>query len=203
MSKFKVGDIIVGKKSSNVYCHTAKKNGFVGEVTYTRATEIEVKTLKSKTGFTGDCFWVDPEHFKLKKDDSKTIVKVSPPYVYALKDGKVGISKCRDSDEFDEEFGKKLAEAKLNGDKKEEESLIKEKYPPKRVLFDSRGVELKAGDEVVAFGVNSNYFIKKNVREDYIGYRGRVKMWVEGMEMNCNDETGEIKGWEVYKLAKK
>jgi len=153
MSKFKVGDIIVGKKSSNVYCHTAKKNGFVGEVTYTRATEIEVKTLKSKTGFTGDCFWVDPEHFKLKKDDSKTIVKVSPP--------------------------------------------------SKRVLFDSRGVELKAGDEVVAFGVNSNYFIKKNVREDYIGYRGRVKMWVEGMEMNCNDETGEIKGWEVYKLAKK
>jgi len=69
MSEFKVGDIVVGRKSSNQYYHTAKNKGFVGEViSLTSDGMIEVKVLKSETRFIGSCFWVGSRHFKLKKD---------------------------------------------------------------------------------------------------------------------------------------
>jgi len=206
MSKFKVGDIIVGKDSgNNIYSHTAKKKGFVGEVIDTCATEIKVKILKSKTGFIGSCFWVDSEHFKLKKDDSKAIVKAIPPFVYALKDGKVGIAQCRDGDEFDEKFGTKLALARLSNDDVGAKELIEKKYPKEieHKLFDSRGIELEEGDEVVYISEETGRTFTGEVVFEYVLHLEKTELFVTGIESSCNDETGEITNWEVYKLAKK
>jgi len=69
MSEFKVGDIVVGRKSSNQYYHTAKNKGFVGEIiSLSSDGTIRVKILRSESGMIGSCFTVGARHFKLKKD---------------------------------------------------------------------------------------------------------------------------------------
>ena len=70
-----------------------------------------------------DCYWVSYDNLKpIDQDEIDYVVR--PPYVYAIKDGEIGISKCHSDDKFDEEFGKKLAKARLEGDKATENEIL-------------------------------------------------------------------------------
>ena len=84
MSKFKVGDIIVGREGSNTYCVTSKENDFVG-----RIIEIDTKCIDDKTirvevikckdkDYIGYRYWVDPNKFELKVTKKKKIYLASP-----------------------------------------------------------------------------------------------------------------------------
>ena len=73
MSKFKIGDIIVGEESSNIYSWTCKKSNFVGQVLdlYGEGT-IAVKVIESDHTIIGKVFsCVNSEHFKLKEKRKK------------------------------------------------------------------------------------------------------------------------------------
>ena len=67
MNKFKKGDVIVGKESSDCYSITSKKNNFEGVVMEVCGeTDIRVKQTKGDMN-TGNRFYVESKHFELKK----------------------------------------------------------------------------------------------------------------------------------------
>ena len=70
-----------------------------------------------------------------------------------------------------------------------------------RVLFDRNGKTLKSGDSVFVLDKLSGQNFQSIVKEDFLEFRDRVKLYIEGVECICNDRTGEIdENWDVYKL---
>lgn len=77
--KFKVGDIIVGKESSNEhYCITCKNNKFVGRVecvydSYYEDIEVRVLKVEEDEDDIGALLQVHSGHFELLKNNLKTV----------------------------------------------------------------------------------------------------------------------------------
>lgn len=95
----------------NAYCSTYTE-GSIGSDEFDATLKTSAEEFKEKFCYT------KPEN------DTTTRIVVQQPYIYALKNGKVGLAKCHKDDTFNPIFGKGLAIARLEGDKEKEDELL-------------------------------------------------------------------------------
>ena len=215
MSKFKVGDIIVGKDGNpGKYNLTSCERGFKGIIVEVFekdiwGDDIRVEITESMLSKEiGSRVPVESDNFLLADRLISTPIQpnivIEKPYIYAISKGKVGISKCKVADDFDEEFGKKLAIARLNEDAEEEARLIEEKFPHTPILFDSNGLELVHGDKVILLHEGKESIGERLVVFEVSEHSNRADLFIRGIRDSCDDKTGKIDDrWTVYKLATK
>lgn len=224
MSKFKVGDVVVGtNKSDSRYAITTKKGGFVGKVTDVYSDEcIEVKILKHNNPKTiGHIYDVNSHYFELEHESNKPTNKceihitVNGNITHAvLKENgtvtKRAEAKCSPEDIFDFKVGAQLAfERLLELDGTEPIEEKKEPFVPHlRATWNNE--HLGAIGELSPFkDMFGRALCVGDVVELFdewgdshgmvsIVHTQREGFFVMSIQFNC-EQDGTIKDWKIWK----
>lgn len=206
-SKFKVGDKV--RAIDNRYYYTRVDYGWTGEVVEVNRTgQFMAKTLSGNYSHDGETYYnLNPKHFELIHDQELHITVNGNETIAVYKhDGRTekAVAKCSPEDKFDFKVGAKIALERLGVLPTEptvtEKPMRLEFYSPHRELgvcgtptkyTDAHGTPLFVGDVVEHFADNRSF------GETVITDDG--KQFVMGIRSQCNNETGEIKGWTIIK----
>lgn len=152
MSKFKVGDIVVGNKSANDK-YSITTEGWVGRVVAVCEDEIKVQSLDNK-GFepwvSGACFELCNSGYTASaKNGIKKVIFNAPVTIVLWTDGTKTVVKCGKNDTYDLEKGLALCIAKKYlGNKSNFNNVFKEWLPEPEEVSEKSVKELL--DEAVA-----------------------------------------------------
>lgn len=121
MSKFKVGDLVIGNEDADAE-YSITKMGWIGEVIGIRDDDDEDVRVKNIEGYTKCECWVDSSYFDLYKKGNhvicadsiliKRVIFNGPATIVFWNDGTKTIVKCQEGDSFDKEKGIALCIAK-------------------------------------------------------------------------------------------
>lgn len=140
MSKFNVGDIVVGNKSANDK-YSITTEGWVGRVVAVCENEIKVQSLEDK-GFhpwvSSSCFELCNGYTTSAKNGIKKVIFNAPATIVLWTDGTKTVVKCDKNDTYDLEKGLALCIAKKYlGNQSNFNNVFKE-WLPQEPEYDNR-----------------------------------------------------------------